>query len=115
MYVCVCVLHIKPLFIPVDIQHTTSVRADFSILEEIQVLWSQSYATEILYVATCAVSTAVVQWAMQSHVIILLIDTTGTTYTIYEIEKRKARNKKKQSKRKQKQSRRIEREKEEKK
>ena len=27
---------------------TTSVRADSSILEEIQVLWSQSYATEIL-------------------------------------------------------------------
>ena len=28
---------------------TTSVRADSSILEEIQVLWSQSYATEIVH------------------------------------------------------------------
>ena len=35
---------------------TTSVRADSSILEEIQVMWSQGYATEI---ATYAISTAV--------------------------------------------------------
>ena len=50
---------------------TTSVRADSSILEEIQVLWSQSYATEILrcHVCTTIVSTAVSGEcnAMSSH------------------------------------------------
>ena len=30
LQVCVCVLHIKPFFLPVDIQHTQSVRADSS-------------------------------------------------------------------------------------
>ena len=43
----VCVLHIKQFFLPIDFQHTTSVRAD---PREIQVLvmWSQNYAREIL-------------------------------------------------------------------
>ena len=34
---------------------TTSARADSSILEEIQVLWSPSYATEILRCHVCSV------------------------------------------------------------
>ena len=47
VHVCdtaVCVLHMTPFFLPVDIQHSQCVRADSSILlvEEIQVLWSQS-------------------------------------------------------------------------
>ena len=42
----VCVLHITRSFYP-STSSTTSIRADFSILEEIQVLWSQSYATEV--------------------------------------------------------------------
>ena len=54
-HLSVCVLHNEPLyeyFYP-STSSTTSARADSSILEEIQVLWSQSYATEILlYVAT---------------------------------------------------------------
>ena len=43
-----CVLHIKPFFLPVDIQHSHSFRADSSILvEEIpqQALRSQPYDT----------------------------------------------------------------------
>ena len=64
MYV-VCVLHIKPFFLPVGIQHN-QFRADTSILEERQVLRSQSCATEILlYVDMYAVST--VGDAMSCH------------------------------------------------
>ena len=46
----VCVLHIKPFFLPVDTQHgTPSVRADSSILEEeIQVLLLRHYDTHTL-------------------------------------------------------------------
>ncbi len=82
---------------------TTSVRAGSSILEEIQVLWAQSYATEIL---RCHVgrSTAA-EWAMQCHVIIL--DTTGTTYIFYDREtkgnnQRENKNKEDKSKEKKK-------------
>ena len=62
---------------------TTSVRADSPILEEIKFCGHKA-TPEIL---RCHVYG--LQWAMQSHVIILSIDTTGTTYTIYEIVKRK--------------------------
>ena len=57
--VCVCSSHIKAFFLPVGIQHivTTSVRADSSILEETQVLWSQSY-----YVATYPGTRYLVPW-----------------------------------------------------
>ena len=59
---------------------TTSARANASILEEMQVMWSQSYAKSILeYVATYA---GAQQRAMQCHVIIL--DTTDTACTFYE-------------------------------
>ena len=44
---CVCVLFtLNRSFCP-STSCTTSVRAESSILEEIQVMWSQSYATEI--------------------------------------------------------------------
>ena len=53
-----CVLYyVKPLFLPVHIESTTSVRSDSSILEEIRVPCSQSYAAEILCVDMYAVST----------------------------------------------------------
>ena len=42
--VCVCVLHIKPFFLPVDIQHN---RCPCGFYKK-QVMWSQSCATEIL-------------------------------------------------------------------
>ena len=49
---CVCVfcdvLHIKPFFLPVDIQHNQCPCRLFNPRAEIQVMWSQNYATEIL-------------------------------------------------------------------
>ena len=68
---------------------TTSVRADYSILEDIQVMWSHSYATEMpgttLPRTRYAVSSAVGN-AMSSY----QLDTTGTTYTFYETGKKEA-------------------------
>ena len=69
---------------------TTSVRADSSalLIEEIQVLWSQSYATEIL---SCHVQVYSKHSSGQCNAMssCYLIDTTGTTYTFYKIERRK--------------------------
>ena len=50
----------NPLFPTRRHPGTTSVRADSSILREIQVLWSQNYATEILRTLPR------MQWAQQS-------------------------------------------------
>ena len=94
---------------------TTSVGADSSIVEEIQVLWPQSYAPEILrcHLPGTLVCSKHCSWQCNAmslvtclHTIKYGVDTTGTTYTFYEIEKRKER------KRKQSQRRQIEREKE---
>ena len=41
---CVCVFTLSRSFYP-STASTASVRADSPILEEIQVMWSQSYAT----------------------------------------------------------------------
>ena len=77
-------------FCPVDIQHNQSVPI-LQGLEEIQVMWSQSYATEIVrcHVPVCSKHK---HWTMRCHAIIL--DTADTTYTFYEIEKRKKTKKK---------------------
>ena len=80
----VCVLHIKPFFLPVDIQHNqcpcrfSNPRRDTSsVVTKLRHRDSTSPRVQ------CAL-----QWAMQSRVIIL--DTTGTAYAIiYEIVKRK--------------------------
>ena len=40
-----CVLHTKPSFLPVDIQHNPILQSP----SYVQVLWSQNYATEILH------------------------------------------------------------------
>ena len=53
---CVC-FHVKPFFLPVDIQQNQCLCRFFNT-KEIQVLWSQTYATEILNAATYPVSTA---------------------------------------------------------
>ena len=45
---CVCVLHIKPLFLPVDIQHTHCACRFFGP-REVQALCSQKYATEMIH------------------------------------------------------------------
>ena len=45
---CVCVLYIKPPFLPVDIQHN-QCPCRFYNPGELQVLCSQNYATEILH------------------------------------------------------------------
>ena len=49
-YICVCVLHIKPFFLPVDVQHTQCAWR-FFLLEryQVQALWSQNHDTEILH------------------------------------------------------------------
>ena len=73
---------------------TTSVRADSSILAEIHVVWSQNCATEILRCHVYAVSTI----SEQCNVMSIILDTTGTTYTFYEIEKRKEAKKKTKTK-----------------
>ena len=54
----VCVLHNKPFFLPVDIQ-TTCARAYSSTLEDIQVMWSQSYPTAVILRCHVSVSPAV--------------------------------------------------------
>ena len=46
---------------------TTSVRADSSILEEMQVMWSQSYATEILRCHVCSMHCSGQCKAMSSY------------------------------------------------
>ena len=94
MTLCVFSFTSNRYFYPSISSATTSVRADSSILllmEEIQVImWSQSYATEILlYVATyqvCGKHSSRQCNAMPSQII---LDTKGTTYTFYEIDKRK--------------------------
>ena len=77
----VCVLHMKPFFLPVDIQQNqcpcrfSNSRRDRS-----------SLVTELRHRdTTLPLVQYALQWAMQSHAIILSIDTTGTTYNIYEI------------------------------
>ena len=100
-----CVLHIKPLFLPVDIQHNqcpcrfVNPRRDTS----------PAVVTKVRHRDTTTLPRTrhQVLWAMQCHVIVL--DTTDTTHTLYKIEKRK------ETKKKQKQRRQIKREKEEKK
>ena len=52
VYVCVF-FTLNRSFYP-STSSTTSVRADSPILEEIQVMWSQSYATEILGCHVCS-------------------------------------------------------------
>ena len=72
------ILALKPLFLPVDVQHN-QCSCRFFNPREIQALWSQNYATEILHIdAWCAVSR--VDSAALCHVIIAL-DITGTTQT----------------------------------
>ena len=48
--ICVCVLHIKPFFLPIDIEHNQCPCRLFNPRRDISyvVTWSQSYATEIL-------------------------------------------------------------------
>ena len=53
----VCVLHIKPVFLPIDIQHNQCPCRFFNP-REIQVMWSQNYATEILRYAANRVDNA---------------------------------------------------------
>ena len=63
----VCVLGIKPFFLPVDIQHNLCPCRFFNPtryeVEEVKVMWSQSYATDRLHchvpATWYAVSTAV--------------------------------------------------------
>ena len=95
-----CVLHIKPFYLPVDLQHKTSVRADSSILEDIQVMWSQSYATQILRCHIYSKHSSGQYNAMPSYKIPLGRHTHS----------KKNRNERKQLNRKQKQRRQIERE-----
>ena len=67
---CICVLHIKPFFLLVDIQHSQCPRWFFVL--EIQALWSQNYDT------SSNGKTAVVSSAMPS--LVVCWDMTGTTY-----------------------------------
>ena len=46
--VCSCVFYIKPFFLPVDIQHN-QCPSRFCNFREVQVVWSQNYAMEILH------------------------------------------------------------------
>ena len=90
---CACVFFtiINRSFYP-STSGTTSVRAVSSILEEVQLLWSQRHATEILRCQVCSKDSC-----GQCNALFIILDTTGTTYTFY-----KKRNKSEQSKRKQK-------------
>ena len=68
-FCCVCVLHIEPVFLPVDIQHT-QCPCWFFLLERCkQALWSQNHDTEIPH---CTAVT--MQWPA------IVLDTTGATY-----------------------------------
>ena len=99
-----CVCSSYQTIISTDIQHNNqavSVRADSSILEEIQVMWSQNYARHRDTTHVCSKHRQPGNHAMQCRVIEL-----DTTYTFYEIETRK------EIKKKRKQRRQIEREKE---
>ena len=76
-FCCVCVLHIKPVFLPVDIQHTQCPCRFFLLQRYKQALWSQSHDTEILH------SNAVtMQWPA------IVLDTTGRTYKMPAIQMR---------------------------
>ena len=66
-HLCVCSLFtFNRSFYP-STSSTTIDRYDSSILEEIQVLWSQSYATEILRCHVCSKSCSAVENAMPCH------------------------------------------------
>ena len=83
--VCVCVLHIKPFFLHVDIQHNQCPCRFFNPINRRD---TSSGVTKLRHRdTTLPRMQEALQWAMQCHVIML--DTTGTTYSIYEIEKRK--------------------------
>ncbi|MEP2595777.1 MAG: hypothetical protein ABJI92_18985, partial [Kangiellaceae bacterium] len=71
----VCVLHLKPSFLPVDIQHNQCPCRFFNP-REIQVNWSQNYTIEILH---CHVRSKHIG-RCNKHVIIP--DAKGTTYTL---------------------------------
>ena len=88
LHCIVCVLHVKPFFLPVDIQYTQCPCRFFNPINRRD---TSSVVTKLrhrYYVGTYqvpwyAVSTAVGS-AMPCH-----LDTTGTTYIFYEMEKRK--------------------------
>ena len=71
---------------------TTSVRADSSILEEIQALWSTKLRHRVTKFPRMQPKAQ--QWAMQSHASSYwILVAKGTTCTLYKIEKRKETNK----------------------
>ena len=83
LFASVCVLHTKPFGLPVDIQHNNQCPCLFFSPREMQVMWPQNYATEILHWDVCSKQSRQCN-ALSSY---WIPDTTGTTYIFYEREK----------------------------
>ena len=92
---CVCVLHIKPLFLPVDIKHNQCPCRFFNPRRDTYLPGTSYYVvTKLRHRDTTLprMNTTYAGSTVSSGQYNAMLDTTDTTYTLYEIEKRKEDN-----------------------